>query len=82
VDNDISEVFNGIVIKVKYEHRYRYRENLKAQLIRHYLYVDKNKFLTIAIFWMFFLKIFGLVGKKRGYLSSTTYLLMLINYLQ
>jgi hypothetical protein len=38
--------------------------------------------LPLAYFWIFFLKINGFVGEKYGYLSSTTYLLMLVNYLQ
>lgn len=40
----------------------------------------KNK--KLAFFWIFFLKINGLVGQREGYPSSMAYLLMLINYMQ
>ena len=57
------------------------REFLTAKLLNLYLYLDKNKFLPIAYFWIFFLKLNGLVGRKEGYLSSTAYLMILVNYL-
>lgn len=55
---------------------------LLGKLLNLYLFVDKQKFLPLAYFWLFFLKTNGLMGKKRGYLSGTAYLMMLINYLQ
>lgn len=58
------------------------REFLLGKLLNLYLFMDKQKFLPLAYFWLFFLKTNGFVGKKRGYLSSTAYLMMLINYLQ
>lgn len=38
--------------------------------------------MRIAVFWVFYLKIANLSGKSNGYLSSSSYLMMLINYLQ
>lgn len=44
--------------------------------------MDKQKFLPLAYFWLFFLKTNGFVGKRRGYPSCSAYLMMLVNYLQ
>lgn len=80
--NDKTVEYNGLVFKVKFQHMNTRRQFLMGKLLNSYLFMDKNKFLPLAYFWLFFLKINGLVGEKRGYLSSTTYLMMLINYLQ
>jgi cation transport regulator ChaC len=80
--NDYSEEYNGVVFKVKFQHMNARREFLLAKLLNLYTFLDRNKFLPLAYFWLFFLKINGFVGQKRGFLSSTTYLMMLINYLQ
>ena len=82
IDNDIKSEYNGLVFKVKFEHYETRREYLLGDLLNSYLYLDKNKYLAMTVFWLFFLKINGLVGEKNGYLSSTSYLIMLINYLQ
>jgi len=58
------------------------RQFLVSKLLNLYMYLDKNKFLPLAYFWIFFLKINGFIGRRRGYLSSTAYLMMLVNYLQ
>ena len=44
--------------------------------------MEKGKYHTIAVFWIYFLKVNGLIGEKHGYPSATTYLMMLVNYLQ
>lgn len=80
--NDYSEEYNGVVFKVKFQHMQQRREFLTAKLLNLYVFLDRNKFLPLAYFWLFFLKVNGFVGEKRGYLSSTSYLIMLINYLQ
>jgi len=80
--NDYTEEYNGVVFKVKFQHMQARREFLLAKLLNLYTFLDRNKFLAIAYFWIFFLKTNGFVGEKRGYLSSTTYLLMLVNYMQ
>lgn len=79
--NDLNEEYNGMVFKVRFQHMNTKREFLTAKLLNLYLYLDKNKFLPIAYFWIFFLKLNGLVGRKEGYLSSTAYLMILVNYL-
>jgi hypothetical protein len=61
-DNDLSPDYNGLVIKLKIQHMNTRREYLLGELLNGYLYLDKNKFLPIALFWLFFLKINGLVG--------------------
>lgn len=71
-----------MVFKVKFQHMQARREFLLAKLLNLYTFLDRNKFLALAYFWIFFLKTNGFVGEKRGYLSSTTYLLMLISYMQ
>ena len=43
---------------------------------------DKERLFKIAVTWIFLLKANRLVGKKSGYPSSTTYLMMFINYCQ
>jgi hypothetical protein len=81
ITNDYSDEYNGLIFKVKYQHMNARREFLTGKLLNLYVFLDKNKFLPIAYFWLFLLKVNDLVGEKRGYLSSTTYLMMLINYL-
>ena len=81
IDNDLSPEYNGMIFKVRFQHYNTRREYLLGDLLNSYLYMDKNKFLPIALFWLFFLKVNGLIGEKKGFLSSTTYLMMLINYL-
>ena len=71
-----------IVFKVKFNGLQSRREFLVARLLNAYLYFDKNKFLPIAQFWLYLLKVNGFLGEKRGYLSGTTYLLMFVNYMQ
>ena len=80
--NDYSEEYNGAIFKIKFQHMASRREFLTAKLLNLYLFLDKNKFLPLAYFWLFFLKLNGFVGEKRGYLSSMSYLMMLVNYLQ
>lgn len=80
--NDYTEEYNGVVFKVKFQHMQARREFLLAKLLNLYTFLDRNKFLALAYFWLFFLKTNGFVGEKRGWLSATTYLLMLVNYLQ
>lgn len=81
VQNDYNEEYNGLVFKIKFQHMHNRREFLVSDLLNKYLYFDKNKFLPMATFFIFILKLNGLVGRSRGYLSSTTYLMMLVNYL-
>jgi hypothetical protein len=82
VKNDYSEEYNDAVFKIKFQHMNAKREFLVAKLLNLYLFTDKMKFLPLAYFWLFFLKINGFIGKQRGWLSSTAYLIMLVNYLQ
>jgi hypothetical protein len=58
------------------------REFLLSKLLNLYIFTDKQKFLPLAYFWLFFLKTNGFIGRKRGWLGSTGYLMMLVNYLQ
>jgi hypothetical protein len=82
VNNPLSEEYNGAIIKLKFQHIQIKREFLLGQLLNSYLYFEKGKVLPLAYFWLFFLKINGFVGRSRGYLSASAYLMMLVNYLQ
>jgi len=55
---------------------------LLSKLLNLYIFTDKQKFLPLAYFWIFFLKTHGFLGRKRGWLGSTGALMMLVNYLQ
>lgn len=72
--------YEGYLFKVKLQHFETRRDNRLSQLINRYLVFDKDRIMKIAVVWIVLLKINRLVGKKYGYPSSNTYLLMLINY--
>lgn len=69
-------------IKVRFQHQKSKKYVKEAELIGKYLRFQGHKVYRMACFWLFFLKMGGLVGKEQGYPSSSAFLMLLFNYLQ
>lgn len=77
---DHPEEPEEIWVKVIFDHNDRHLKVYHAQLISRYFDSTNGKIRPLAFFWIFFLKFHRLVG--HGNLSTTSYLLMLVTFLQ
>ncbi|CDW81862.1 UNKNOWN [Stylonychia lemnae] len=80
----ISQEIASFVFKIKVDYYESQRDVMLPKLIKSYLELGQGIYKRMATFWIFFLRLTQLSGYSRQYqyISSTSYLLILINFLQ